>query len=224
MRMKNGGKTQQIIIAIDGPAATGKSTVAKKVAQICDYQYVNSGEFYRAYTYLIISLGLDFSDQDTLEKEIDLTDITFYIDKDRNIIFHYNNTVLAKELYTPSVNELVTKVASLGFIRAKVNHHLKTITDESHSVVEGRDIGTKVFPDSKYKFFIDADPVIRQQRRKNQGIIEDVIARDSNDRARAESPLIMSDDAFYIDSSHLKIDEVVDIFVKRIRITANKLS
>lgn len=206
-----------VIIAIDGPAASGKSTVARRVARALNCVFVNSGEMYRAFTWWTLHNNVAPADTaaviDLLEKT------TFNCGREELIGFVEvaDRRLTEDEMKSDAVNSNVSAIAAIPEVRARLVEEQRAYARRSDLVMEGRDIGSVVFPDTPHKFFIDASPEIRAARRSAEGIKDSIEARDLADSMRAASPLKVADDAMKIDSSDLSPDEVVDIVVDAIR-------
>ncbi len=206
-------------IAIDGPAASGKSTVAKQLAKKLDYIYIDTGAMYRATTYKAISLGIDLNNPYAFSF-LDTTDFVFksgelYMDD-------VNMTVLNRRT---EVADNVSLVSSHIPVRNKLVTLQQNIAKHNNVVMDGRDIGTVVLPNAMIKVYMVADPRVRARRRQEElklyGIIqtidelvEDIKRRDDIDSSRDYNPLKQADDAVLIDTSDLSIDEVVDSIYK----------
>lgn len=204
------------IVAIDGPAASGKSTVAKRVASQLGVVFVSSGAMYRAYTWWVLEKGVDPSDTG---KVIDLLGSTGFEcgDKDGVGTIAVDGRVLApSEISAGTVNQHVSIIAAIPEVRERLVAEQRSYGAANGLVMEGRDIGSVVFPDTPYKFYIDASPEVRERRRRAEGITDSIAERDRIDSGRAVSPLIIPDDAVVVDSSELSIDEVVGAVVKSI--------
>lgn len=204
------------IIAIDGPAASGKSTVARRVAAALQCVFVNSGEMYRAFTWWVLHNKID--PQDT-EAVIKLLNETTFSTGEENLI----GTITVQgqrlddsQLKNDAINGSVSAIAAIPEVRARLVAEQRGYASFETLVMEGRDIGTVVFPDTPYKFFIDAAPEIRAARRSKEGIADSVEARDLADSMRVASPLKVAKDAMVVDSSYLDIDEVVTLVLDAI--------
>ena len=205
------------VIAIDGYAATGKSTLAKKLASELNYRYMDTGSMFRVLTYQAMTQGFLKDDRlDNTAFEAFLSKSHFYWE---GSTLGFNQQVLRNEIRTYEVSTNVSKIAAFPYVR---KFALKSQRDlaQGHSIVmDGRDIGTVVFPEAKHKFFLDASPEVRAQRRweemQQQGstvsleaILENIRARDKEDSERAIAPLRKADDALLIDTSNQNIEEV----------------
>ena len=209
--------SRKLIIAIDGPAGAGKSTVAARLARKLGYVNLESGAMYRALALKAIGNDTSFDDEDALVKLADKSQIRL------EPTLSGNRTVLDGKDVSARIRERdVTEGASRVSIHPKVRQwmvaHQRAMGTSGGVVMEGRDIGTKVFPDADLKLFLDADPVIREQRRMAQQKIPGELAasvaaelrdRDQRDRTRAASPLVAASDAVVIDSTSMTDDEVL---------------
>lgn len=206
-----------IIIAIDGPAASGKSTVARRVARALSYLFVNSGEMYRAFTWKVLNSQIDPTDT---EKVIDLLHKTDFTCGQEDLVGNIavdGQFLTDAELKNDAINSSVSAIAAIAEVRAKLVEQQRSYAELNSLVMEGRDIGTVVFPDTQFKFFIDAAPEIRAARRNKEGIEDSIEARDLADSMRTASPLKIASDAMVVDSSYLKADEVVELVLDAIK-------
>lgn len=200
------------VIAIDGPAGSGKSTVARAVAQRLGLAYLDTGAMYRSIAYAALEKGVDPSDAAAIEALA--RDTHVYVGPD-GVFVDGNDATDA--IRSEDVTTLVTAVASNPAVRAvMVGRQRAWITNNGGGVLEGRDIGTVVCPDADVKVYLIADPEIRAQRRaaeQNEAVAHDMVRRDQADSTRSVSPLMRADDAAEIDTTHLSIDEVVDVVI-----------
>jgi len=211
-----------LIIAIDGPAASGKSTVARRVADGLGLTFVNSGAMYRAFTWWVLKRGIDPEDGPAVLSLLDDTHFVCGQEKGRGTIAvgKTGETVTAldaPQLCSAEVNRNVSAVAALAEVRERLVAEQRKYAEEGGVVMEGRDIGSVVFPDTPFKFYIDASPEVREQRRRAQGITDAIAERDRKDSSRKASPLLVAEDALVIDSSDLSAAEVVDKVLVEIR-------
>ena len=209
-----------MVLAIDGPAGVGKSTVSRKIAEMADFHYLNSGNFYRAVTLGAIRSGIN------RKNENDLTSYTLTMTLEYDLgRISISGTDVTDDLHSDQVDSEVAQVSTARGVREFVNDWLRKISHKTDIVVEGRDITTVVFPDAELKVFMDASPEIRAQRRFDQGvstltveeIAEAIRQRDEIDRNKAWGSLKCPDDAFYLDTSGLTIEEVCDKVLRKIR-------
>ena len=212
-----------MIIAIDGPSASGKSTTAKGVAEKLGITHVDTGAMYRAVT-----LGLKLSeispDDDTSVCQY-LSEIELYFDGNNKI--HLNGVDVSYEIRSGDISSRVSVVSAIPEVREKMVIIQRRIAGEQNCVLEGRDIGTVVFPNAEFKFFLIADIDVRAKRRlielEKMGetkslseLIEDIRRRDQLDSSRDHSPLIQADDAIPIDTSQLTINEQIKKIINHI--------
>lgn len=213
------------VIAIDGPSGSGKSTVAKLVAKKKGYVYINTGAMYRAIGLYCYENNIPCENSQITDSI--LSNIKIDFDLNGNILL--NNKNVSEFITTPEVAKLASDYSALPNIRKFLTKLQREIGLKKPSVLEGRDIGTVVFPDSAYKFFIDADPKERAKRRYLQlkdkepnikitveELIEQQKVRDKQDSEREVAPLKKADDAYLIDTTGLTIDEVVEEIIKRL--------
>ena len=217
------------VIAIDGPAASGKSTVASLVAKRLNIPYINTGNMYRAITYFFIKNDIDFeninfSDLKTLLNSISLKYVETH---DDGFALSLNEKILGSEIRSPEVAQQVSRVAKNPVVREVMTSLQREYGQQHLVVMEGRDIGSVVFPNAKYKFFVMASPLIRAQRRLNQSgetfsdatlesVVAEITARDKIDMEREIAPLKQADDAILVDTSELTIDQVVEKIISYI--------
>lgn len=197
------------VIAIDGPAASGKSSVARELARRLGFVYVNSGAIYRAITWHILQKGIDPEDSERIAETLRLTAITSALQDNQSRVL-IDGVDPADHLRDDSVNESVACVSQFRVVRQIVGRKLHERAQSHDLIVEGRDIGSVVFPDTPYKFYVDASPQVRLQRRAAQGERDEIALRDRADSSRPVSPLVIAKDACVIDTSHLTIQQVVN--------------
>jgi cytidylate kinase len=216
-----------VIIAIDGPAGVGKSTVAQRLARLLGYQYVDSGALYRAVGWLVQARELSLADPMAIVACLQRTpiELTFH---DGTLEVWVAGQCVTSQLRSEAVTHAASAVATMPDVRRVITVQLRQISCQADVVMEGRDIGTVVFPDATAKFFLDASPTVRGQRRLQelqQGgntatleqVVEALAQRDSQDRARAAAPLVQSPDAQVIDTTDLTVDDVVQTMLSEIR-------
>lgn len=205
------------IIAIDGPAASGKSSVARELAQRLGFVYVNSGAMYRAMTWHVLERGIASDDVESIEDLADHTPFSCEL-RGRDSVMLIGGIDPEAYLRDDRVNDNVSRVSSVPRVREILVDHLRRYALTNDLVMEGRDIGSVVFPETPYKFYIDASPDIRASRRAAQGQQDRIAARDQADSSRRASPLIIAEDAHVIDSSNLTIDGVVGEIIGRLKL------
>lgn len=203
------------IIAIDGPAASGKSTVARRVAAALGYVFVNSGAMYRAFTWHVLDQGIDVSDRDSILRLLSETKFSCG-ERDGVGTVAVNGAELDSETISATgVNENVSAIAAIPEVRERLVAEQRAYASRANVVMEGRDIGSIVFPETPHKFYIDASPEVRERRRREQGIEDRIAERDRVDSSRKTAPLVVADDATVIDSSTMGIEEVVAAVLDR---------
>ena len=212
-----------VIIAIDGEASTGKSTQAKKIAENFDYNYRDSGAYYSAITLYLIQNNINSNDNisQSILNQISIEQV--YKDKKLSIYLNGNDVTQKIRGFKVSVN--VSNFAKKPEIRDFVYEQLRSSERSNSLVIDGRDIGTVVFPNATFKFFLLADPKIRAERRHKQindksvkleSIEEEIILRDNTDSTRKIAPLKKADDAYEIDVTSLNINQVFNKILQKI--------
>ena len=205
------------VIAIDGPSGAGKSTIAKILSEKLGYEYISTGAMYRLVGLLADERGIFNEDEKVKILCNELSDKIKF--KDGRIF--YDGVDYTDKIYENRVSRLASDISKKKVVREALGKLQRQIGLKQPSILEGRDIGTVIFPDAKYKFFLDATPEIRAKRRflqlKEKGekvdysqILKEIVDRDRNDSTREIAPLKKADDAVYIDTSNLTIEEVVN--------------
>ena len=205
-----------VVIAIDGPAASGKSSVARMLARKLGYVYVNTGAMYRAVTWHIVAHQVPPQDAGRVQQLLHFTKLECGV-ADGESTIHIDGIDPTPHLVSEAVNANVSAVASIPEVRRLLVARQRTSATANHPVMEGRDIGSAVFPDTPYKFYIDASPEVRARRREKQGLQDSISARDRIDSTRRTSPLIIAEDAHVIDSSNLTVEGVVGEIFGRLK-------
>ncbi len=206
-----------IVVAIDGPAASGKSTVAKRVAAELGIVFVNSGAMYRAFTWWVLRNGADPADTGAV---LGLLGRTEFVCGERDgvgTVAVGGVPMTRAELASTEVNAGVSAIAAIPEVRERLVAEQRRYASARGVVMEGRDIGSVVFPDTPHKFYIDASPEVREARRRAEGITDSIASRDRTDSSRAASPLVVAEGAVVVDSSELGIGEVVERVLAAIR-------
>ena len=206
-----------VVIAIDGPAASGKSSVARALARRLGYVYVNTGAMYRAVTWLAVSRDVPVNDAGRVQQLLHFTEIACGLaDHESTILL--DGLDPSPHLVDEAVNANVSAISSIPEVRRLLVEKQRAYAGAHDIVMEGRDIGSVVFPETPYKFYIDASPEVRARRRTAQGLADSVTTRDRIDSSRRTSPLIIAEDAHVIDSSNLTIDGVVGEVIGRLKL------
>ncbi len=229
---------KKIVIAIDGFSSNGKSTMAKSLAKEIGYIYIDSGAMYRAITLYCMKNGLldgDKLNESQLHNEISNIKIEFQLNKDSGSPDTYlNGENVEREIRSMEVSSKVSLVSAVPFVRKKIGILLQDMGKSKGIVMDGRDIGTAVFPDAELKIFVTATAEIRAQRRfdelRSKGdlvttfeeVLENLRTRDYLDQTRTESPLKQANDAILLDNSHMTIDEQMQWLLNKFKqITTN---
>jgi cytidylate kinase len=218
------------VIAVDGFASSGKSTLSKRLAKALDYTYMDTGYMYRAVSYFALTTNLIQEDVIQEQKlEIALSETSFSWSTDagsKQMLF--NGKAYGDELRTLEISSWVSRIAQLGFVREHLVNQQRILSQLGSVVMDGRDIGTVVFPNADFKFFLIADPKIRAQRRFDElqakgeevlfeEILKNVIDRDHQDSTRAISPLRKAEDAVEIDTTSFSVEEIFEQMMSAVK-------
>lgn len=203
-------------IAIDGPAASGKSTVAKLIADRLGYTFINTGAMYRAVTWYMLEQGIDPADTDAVLAALPSVPLSFGKGGSRSIVL-CNGSPLTEELTRQEVNDHVSTIAAIPEVRALLVNRQRDYNRQEPVVMEGRDIGTVVFPDTPFKYFVTASEEVRAARRAAEGLTDSIADRDRKDSSRATAPLAQAQDALLVDTSDMSIDQVVNFITDNIQ-------
>jgi len=209
------------IIAIDGPAGSGKSTIARLFAKRLRFAYIDTGAMYRAITLKVLRENIDLNNEEELTKLAGRTELDILNDSNGNIKVKLDNEDVTSLIRTPKITNNVFYLAKLEGVREKMKETQRKIGRRGRCVFEGRDIGTVIFPDIKYKFYLDADFAERVKRRyeelleeghgiSSEEVSKDLKVRDHKDMNREIAPLKRAEGAVYIDTTNMTITEVVD--------------
>jgi cytidylate kinase len=229
--------SKKITIAIDGHSSTGKSTAAKQLALKLHYVYVDTGAMYRAVSYFALREGLlaqgNLDKQKLIEKLKDIR-ISFVFNKDtNNADVHLNGENIEKQIRTLEVSSVVSKVAEISEVRAKLVEQQKAMGEQKAIVMDGRDIGSVVFPDAELKVFMTAVAEVRAQRRYEElvergddvsleEVLKNVVERDHMDSSREDSPLIQLPEAKLLDTSEMTREEQFELLVSWAEVAIEK--
>jgi cytidylate kinase len=209
------------VIAIDGPAASGKSSVARALARRLGFIYVNSGAIYRAITWHVLERGIDPDDGARVVQTVESARIRCGLENNESRIL-IDDVDPTDHLREDRVNDAVSRVSSVPRVRQILVAKMRSYAFNHDLVMEGRDIGSVVFPQTPYKFYIDASPDVRLRRRAAQGQRDEIAARDRADSSRPTSPLVVAKDAHVLDTSNLTIEGVVDEILDRLKLKGLK--
>ncbi|HOD60087.1 MAG TPA: (d)CMP kinase [Candidatus Syntrophosphaera sp.] len=213
-----------LIIAIDGPAASGKSTTAQLLAKKLGYLYIDTGAMYRACALKAKKLGIDINDEESIRNLLDFIDIQIENDNSKNRILLDGEDV-SEDIRADDISSLASAISAIPAVRYKMVELQRKMGEKGSVILDGRDIGTFVFPDAEVKFFLTASPEIRAKRRwlelQQKGIdknfsevLADLVKRDNNDSQRALAPLKKAEDAIEIDTSNMTIEEQTETLYK----------
>ena len=215
------------VIAIDGPAGVGKSTISRKVAARYGFTYLDTGAMYRAVGWYLVEHGIDIDDISAVESALEQITITLLPaeteDDDVGVLLNGEN--ISAQIRTPSISMVASTVSAQGAVRTKLTALQQEIGAQGRVVAEGRDTGTVVFPNATHKFYLDATAEARAGRRVRQlrergeevdeaQLLEMTIARDKQDSERQIAPLRKAEDAVLIDTTELDVDQVFEVITK----------
>jgi len=207
---------ETVVIAIDGPAASGKSTVARSLAARLGYRFLNSGDLYRAVTWACLQRGIDCHDVGAVASATGETRVEVGCDGSEYFPLVDNEDPRA-HLRKEQVNANCSPVSAVPAVRYIVSAAIRSHAQGRQTVIEGRDIGSAVFAETPYKFYIDAPAHVRQRRRRNQGQTEEIARRDLIDSTRKTDPLTVAPGATVIDSSVLDVAGVVAAMLAKLK-------
>jgi CMP/dCMP kinase len=216
---------KRIVVAIDGPAGAGKSTIARRIAERLGFLYIDSGAMYRAVGLWALRTGVGLTDAHRLEQLAREAHIELLPEGKRVLL---NGEDITEAIRTPEVSQAASMVSTVPAVRRAMVAEQRRMSTEASVVMEGRDIGTVVFPDAGIKIFLDADASVRAGRRLVEAaergekvdatvMAREIAERDTRDRTRSEAPLVQAPDAVYVDSTGLGIEQVEEKILKLIR-------
>ncbi len=216
---------RKIVIAIDGYSACGKSTTAKEAAKILGFRYIDSGAMYRAVTLFFLDNHIALTNPREVSRALEQIKISFRVNAKGKTETFLNGRIVEKEIREMRIAECVSQVSAIGAVRHAMVEQQRRMGKERAIVMDGRDIGTVVFPDAELKLFLTADLLVRAFRRQKEllerdemvdvdTIVENLLKRDELDSTRQESPLRKAADAIEIDTTHITIDEEVDEVIR----------
>ncbi len=212
--------SKRITVAIDGPAGAGKSTLARRIADKLGYLYIDTGAMYRAVGLWAVRANVALSDMHRLEQLANEAHIEFVPGSSGVLL---NGEDVTDAIRAPEISDAASKVSLVPAVRRAMVAKQREIGERASVVMEGRDIGSVVFPDATVKIFLDAQPEVRVERRAGESLLApEIIARqiserDQRDRTRPESPLVQAPDAVYVDTTGLSVDDVEAALLKIIR-------
>ena len=210
-----------IVVAIDGPSGVGKSTAARRLARRLGVPFLDTGAMYRAIALRVLASGADPADRDAVEAIAARTDVTLRARPDGSFEVLLDGSPVEPLIRTPEVGEATSMIAAYPEVRRRLVELQRDTAARRGGVLEGRDIGTRVFPETPYKFFLDARSEVRVRRRQDElaaagrevtmeQVRDEITRRDRRDTSRADSPLTRDPSYTYIDASDLGVDEVVE--------------
>ena len=216
---------KKIVIAIDGYSACGKSTTAKCVASVLGYRYIDTGAMYRAVTLYFIDHHVSLTNPKEIRKALEAIHVSFKVNSKNISEAYLNGLNVEHEIRKMRVSEFVSQVSAIKEVRVAMVEQQRRMGKEKGVVLDGRDIGTVVFPHAELKLFMTADVLVRAFRRQKElmlkdqlvdldEVVDNILQRDKIDTTRVESPLKQANDALVIDTTHITIDEQVDEVVR----------
>jgi len=213
---------KNLIVAIDGPAGSAKSTIAKLLAKKYDLTYIDTGAMYRMITLYILENNIDINDLKEVERVLNTVNLDMQGDK-----FYLDNVDVSTKIREKRINDNVSKVASIKIVRSNLVDLQRKISNNKDVILDGRDVGTVIFPNAQVKIFLIASPEERARRRYNEflekkteitydEVLKSIKERDHIDSTRDESPFVKADDAIELDSTNLTIEDVINFISKEI--------
>lgn len=225
--MAKTSKKKKLTIAIDGPSGAGKSTVARSLAKRLRYVYIDTGAMYRSVALRVKEKGISPEDELVLNQLASSLHITFTTEREQTHVF-CDGEDITTAIRTPEISRLASSISSRKGVREALVQMQREMGKEGGVILEGRDIGTVVFPDADVKFYLDAESDERVKRRYHEMVEkgvkvdfketrEDLVQRDHHDMHRTHSPLKKANDALFIDSTHRSVEEVVEEMVRIVK-------
>ncbi len=222
----------KIIIAIDGPAGSGKTTVAKQVAQRLKINYLDTGAMYRALSWFLLKSDIDYKKEDVVKSIINNIDLKVKFENSNNILI-VNGEDVTDKIRSPEISQIASYISQYKDVREKLVKIQKELGNKYSLVAEGRDMTSVVFPETPYKFYLTASLKERAKRRylelKKRGykitqseVEKELIHRDKQDSSRKYAPLVKTKDSIEIDTTNLNIEQVVDLIINHIKKIRNK--
>jgi len=216
---------KKIVIAVDGYSACGKSTTAKQVASVMGYRYIDSGAMYRAVTLYFLDHHVSLTNPKEVSRALQQVQLNFKVNARNASETFLNGMNVEKPIRSMRVSEYVSQVSTLVEVRQALVEQQRRMGREKGVVMDGRDIGTVVFPNAELKLFMTADILVRAFRRQKElldrghlvdldDVIDNLLLRDKTDTNRQQSPLRQAEDAIVIDTTHITVDEQVDEVVR----------
>jgi cytidylate kinase len=216
---------RRVVVAIDGPGGAGKSTLAKRIAARLGFLYIDTGAMYRAVALWAVRRGMDLGDLLAMEQLAIAAQIEL---RSNPLSVTLNGEDVTEAIRAPDISQAASKVSAIGGVRRALVDKQREMAESGSVVMEGRDIGTVVFPDADVKIYLDAEADIRAARRlkdleqkaaqaSKDDVLRELNERDTRDRTRVESPLMQAPDAVYLDSSRKSIEEVEEQLLKLVR-------
>ena len=219
---------EPLVVAIDGPAGTGKSTAARRLARRLGIPYLDTGAMYRAVALAVLDHGADPDDPDAVRDVAERAEVGLHGREDGDFEVLLDGEPVEPRIRAPRVGEAASKVSVLPEVRQRMATLQRACAERFGGVLEGRDVGTRVFPETAHKFFVTARPEVRHRRRwaelREQGreveldaVVREMRERDERDSTRADSPLTLDGSYLEVDTSDLTIDEVVERMARAVR-------
>lgn len=216
---------RKLVIAIDGYSACGKSSTAKEVSNVLGYRYIDTGAMYRAVTLFFLEQHIALTNPKEISKALEQIHVSFKVNSKNVTETYLNGLSVEKVIRSMRVSEMVSQVSAIKDVRVAMVEQQRRMGREKAVVMDGRDIGTVVFPNAELKLFMKADILVRAFRRQKElldrdqmvdldDVLENILQRDQIDTTRAESPLRQADDAITMDTTHISFDEQVDEVVR----------